>query len=405
MRNRPHVALIIETSKQYGRSLIAGITQYVKAHGPWSVFIEERGIEDPVPRWLRHWDGDGIIARVNDDEMARSLLAMRVPLVNVRQYHTTVPMPEVFEDDQHLCRLAVSHFAEHRFGAFAFCGWPHIPWSVQRGVNFAKSVREAEMGECYCYSPRKPGGRMPPAWEQEQEEVAAWLTSLPKPVAILAANDVRGLQILDACRRINLPVPEQCAVLGVDNEQILCDLADPPLSSIDQDEERIGFEAAALLDRLMRGEARTEGEGPLYIKPLGVVTRTSTDSVAVDDADVAKALRFIRMHACDRISIDDVATHACLSRRVLQRRFKELLGKSPLEEILSVQLGRVQQLLAGTDLKLHAVAERTGFAYVGHMSSFFKARTGITPGEFRRRAQGATAARAGRPVQEMAVRP
>lgn len=386
MRSRPHVALIIETSKQFGRSLIVGVAQYLKAHGPWSIFIEERGIEDPVPRWLRDWDGDGIIARVNHDEMARSLLATKVPVVNVRQYHCTVKMPSVFEDDVHLCRLALSHFAEHRFQTFAYCGWPHIEWSVQRGVNFLRVVREAGLGECLCYAPRRSAEQMPP-WEQEQEDVAAWLQALPKPVAILAANDVRGVQVLDACRRINLPVPEQCAVLGVDNELMLCDLADPPLSSIDQDEERIGYEAAALLDRMMRGESAPRE--PLYIKPLGVVGRTSTDSVAVKDADVAKALRFIRMHACDRISIDDVAAHACLSRRVLQRRFKELLAHSPLEEVLSVQLARVQQMLSETDLKLHSIAERTGFTYVGHLSSFFKARTGLTCGEYRRKAQAA----------------
>ncbi len=408
MKHPPHVALIIETSKQYGRGLIMGIAHYLKGHGPWSVYIEERAIEDPVPTWMRKWKGDGIIARVNSDAMAKSLLGTGVPVVNVRRFQTKVEMPAVFEDDYILCQLALSHFTEHRFRNFGYCGWPHILWSHYRGLHFADVVRAAGFNECHMYAAGQKGAR---SWEQEQDDVSAWLKSLPTPIAIMASNDVRGLQVLDACRRVNLPVPEQCAVLGVDNEVMLCELADPPLSSIDQDEEKTGYEAAAMLDRMMRGEpamapgiavaagsmeAKEIGSvggfaagSAMLIKPLGVVARSSTDSMAVEDADIAKALRFIRVHACERIGIDDVATHACLSRRVLQRRFKKLLGRSPLEEIFLVQMGRIQQMLVETDMKLHAIAERAGFAYVGHMSSFFKGRTGLTCGEYREKARAA----------------
>jgi LacI family transcriptional regulator len=223
------------------------------------------------------------------------------------------------------------------------------------------------------------------SWEREQEDVARWLRSIPKPVGVLACNDIRGIQVLDACRRINLPVPEQCAVLGVDNDPNLCEIADPPLSSIDQDEEKTGYEAAALLERMMQGEKVSNEE--TLVPPLGVVTRSSTDSVAVEDADLAKALRYIRLNACNRISIDDVASHIGLSRRALQRRFKVQLGRTPSDEITAMQLQRIRQMLTETDLKLQVVAERAGFHYVSHLSSFFKSHMAMTPGQYRRQAR------------------
>ena len=171
-------------------------------------------------------------------------------------------------------------------------------------------------------------------------------------------------------------------MLGVDNDVTLCELADPPLSSVDQDLERIGYEAAALLDRLMRG-ARPPAE-PILIEPLGVVSRLSTETVAIEDPAVATALRLIRQHACGNKGIDDLAERTGLSRRVLQRRFKALTGHTLHEELLNSQLARVMQMLAETDLKLESIAARSGFHYVGYMCSFFKARTGLTPGEYRR---------------------
>ena len=209
---------------------------------------------------------------------------------------------------------------------------------------------------------------------------------------MLTCNDIRGLQVLDACRRIALPVPERVAVLGVDNDVVLGELSDPPLSSIDQDLERIGYEAAALLDGLMNGEPAPPG--PVLVKPVGVVSRRSTDAVAIDDPDVAIALRLIRQHACDQIGIDFLAEHTNLSRRVLQRRFKAVTGRTLQEQIHDARLERIKQMLSETDLKLDSIAHRSGFNYIGYMCSFFKNRTGMTPGEYRR-IHGSSSAPAG----------
>lgn len=383
MASYPHVALIVETAKQYDRGLLRGIGQYIKGHGPWSVYLEERGPQDDAPSWLRKWKGDGIIARIRDVAMAEALLATGVPIVELRRQVVEFPLPAVHCDDEALGRLAVGHFQERGFREFAFCGRPEARWSDLRETGFRSGLAEQGYG-CHTYTwPRRTRAL---TWEQEQDDVAAWLASLPHPVGVLACNDIRGLQVLDACRRIDLPVPERVAVLGVDNDVVLCELSDPPLSSIDQDLERIGYEAAALLDRLMGGA--TAGPEPILVEPLGIVTRLSTEIVAIDDPAVAKAVRLIRQNACDRKGIDHLAERIGVSRRVLQRRFKTLTGRTLQDEIAGAQLARLMQLLAETDLKLETVAAKAGFAYIGYMCSFFKKKTGMTPGEYRRLHRG-----------------
>jgi LacI family transcriptional regulator len=310
--------------------------------------------------------------------MADALLAAAVPIVELRT-EVEIGLPTVYCDDAAIADLALRHFMERGFRSFAFCGRSGARWSDLREQAFRHRV--AAVGGRYdVYTPRPR--RQKPTWEEEQEDVAHWLEALSKPVAILAGNDVRGLQVLDACRRIELAVPERVAVLGVDNDVVLCELSDPPLSSIDQDLERIGYEAASLLEGLMSGE--TPPTKPVLVAPQAVVCRLSTDVVAYDDPAVAMALRLIRKHACDQLGIDFLAESTSLSRRVLQRRFKAMTGRTLQEQILEAQLERIKQMLAETGLKLDTIARRAGFNSIGYMCLFFKRRTGMTPGTYRR---------------------
>jgi LacI family transcriptional regulator len=379
MLTYPHVALIVETAKQYDRGLLRGIGRYIKGHGPWSVYLEERGPRDAIPSWLRAWKGNGIIARIKDVPTAEALLATGAPIVELRRQVVGFELPAVHCDDEAIAATAIRHFQVRGFRHFAFCGRPSARWSDLREAAYRRGLAAAEL-DCHSYAWPRPGRSR--SWEQEQDDVARWLAALPHPVGVLACNDIRGLQVLDACRRTALPVPERVAVLGVDNDVALCELADPPLSSIDQDLERIGYEAAALLDRLMGGA--DPPPDPILIEPLGVVIRLSTDSVAIDDPAVATAIRLIRQHACDHRGVDFLAERAGISRRALQRRFKAMTGRTLREELLETQLDRVRQMLAETDLKLEAIAAKAGFRYIGYMCSYFKKRTGTTPGEYRR---------------------
>lgn len=384
MRPTPHVAVLIETSRAYGRGLLEGVAEYVRQYGPWSIYFKPQGLGEAPPSWLKGWKGHGILARIDDATMAGVVRAAGLPAVDLRGRLPGLGLPRVGVDNGALARLAVQHLREHGFRHFAFCGPPpgeHAHMD-QRCDDFSRLVQEAGFS---CTVFRGRSGRHRPSWEQEQEQLADWLRTLPRPVGIMASNDDRGQQLLDACRRGGVAVPDEAAVIGVDNDSILCGLATPPLTSIDVNPQRVGYEAAALLDRLMAGEqAPPEG---IFLDLCRVVTRQSTDVLAIDDAELARAVHFIREHACDGIGVEDVLAAVCLSRSVLERRFKRLLGRTPKAEILAVQVERARQLLAETDLPLGTVARRSGFRNEKYFGDLFFRKTGVRPGAYRRRAR------------------
>jgi LacI family transcriptional regulator len=201
---------------------------------------------------------------------------------------------------------------------------------------------------------------------------------------LMACNDMRGQQVLDACRASDVTVPDEVAVVGVDNEEVLCDLSDPPLSSVVPNAERIGYEAAALLEQMMAGK-KVQAK-PIFIEPSGVVTRRSTEVLAIEDRPVAAAARFIREHACEGIDVGDVLRAVSMSRSALDRHFIKIMGRSPKDEILRVRLNRAKQLLAETDFSQATIAEKVGLEHVEYLSRIFKKRIGLTPSEFRARA-------------------
>jgi LacI family transcriptional regulator len=220
-------------------------------------------------------------------------------------------------------------------------------------------------------------------WKSDQTRLVEWIRSLPKPVGIFATNDLRGQHVLDACAGENIAVPEQAAVIGVDNDELLCNLCNPPLSSVIPDPEQIGYEAAKWLDRLMQGETPTVMTKE--IPPQGIAVRQSSDVFAVSDPILAKALRFIRERACEGMSVQDLVDHLRVSRSWLERSFRRLLNRSPQSAIRMVQIKRCKELLLSTPLSLERIAQLTGFEHPEYMSVVFKRETGDTPGHYRAR--------------------
>jgi LacI family transcriptional regulator len=387
MTRRPRVALLVESSRAYGRGLLHGIAEYIRLHGPWSIFMTERGLGDAPPGWLQGWDGDGVIARIENRKIAHAICELGLPAVDLRGVLPDLEIPLIVTEDEAVSRLAVGHFLERGFRHFAFCGFVNADDSDNRSRAFARLVEEAGH-TCHVYRPsRKPrpaeAGTM--ALEQggliAEAEVAHWVEALPRPVGLMACNDIRGQQVLNACREVGIAVPEEVAVLGVDNDDVLCDLSYPTLSSIVPDTHRIGHEAAALLERMIGGESPPRKS--TLIPPLGVVTRRSTDVLAIEDRHLARAVRFIREHACEGITVEDVLEHVPLSRSVFERRFDQLFGHTPKAEILRARLDRLKQLLAETELPLKQIAFKVGFEHAEYMNVFFKERTGQTPGQYR----------------------
>jgi len=382
MSPQPRVALIVETSKVYGREILLGIGRYLSLHGPWSIFAHERGQDDDDPPWLARWQGDGIITRSRDFSLCRRAHAHGIPVVSVRHLLEKPEFPTVFPDQRLIGQRIASHLITRGFKHFGYCGVPgNKLWERRRHAAFVRSVENAgadcaEYKQTYLADAAKN-------WEKEQSLMVAWLRQLPKPVGIMTAHDTQGVQLLDACRRAGIQVPDEVAVVSVDNDPVLCELASPPLSSLDQNAQKLGYEAAALLHRMMRGESAAPANH--FFEPGEVVTRQSSDVVAVKDVAVAKAVRFIRENACLEIDGRAIARAAGQSRRALEKKFRVVTGRTPMEEVHAIRLRRIKQLLAETDYILPAVAEKCGFAYHEYMSRFFKKMTGLTPGAYRKK--------------------
>jgi LacI family transcriptional regulator len=382
MAKPPHVALLIETSLAYGRGLLRGISCYIHEHGPWSVYFRPQGLDASPPSWLERWQGDGILARINDRKMARAIVQTRLPAIDMRSAIPGLGLPGIGPNNRDIAQLAWRHFIESGLQHFGFSNAPRGQnWFLDvRCEHFRELVEQAGYS-CDAYQPRR-NERGGTAWEQDQERLARWLQNLPKPVGIMACDDDHGLDVLDACLRAGLHVPDEVAVIGVNNDELLCGLSNPPLSSIDVNPERIGYEAASLLDRLMAG-AKPPKEVSEF-SPRGLVVRQSSDVVGVADQQVAEALRYIRTHAGDAIGVAHVADAVDISRSKLERRFVKLLGRTPKQEILRVQLSRAQMLLSHTDLSMPIVAQKAGFASAGYFHEVFRRQIGCTPGAYRR---------------------
>ena len=247
MIQRRSVALLIETSNEYARGLLNGIAEYVHLHDNWSIYLPEQERGAAPPAWLRTWQGDGIIARIETDSIARTLKAKGLPIVDVSAARQIPNIPWVETDDEAIAEMAVDHFVERGFKSLAYCSDPGFNWSVWRAQYFAKACQEA--GCDYYLHESIPRNSSEYTLNDEKRLLAEWIEELPQPVGILACYDIKAQQVLDVCREMGVAVPEEVAVLGVDNDQLLCRLAAPPLSSITCDTHRTGYEAASLLDR------------------------------------------------------------------------------------------------------------------------------------------------------------
>jgi LacI family transcriptional regulator len=376
---RTRVALLIETSNAYARELLHGIQTYARENRHWALHLTEQGRGETPPAWLRSWRGDGMIARVETQSVADAVRQAAIPVVNVSAAELAPECPTVISDSAVIARLAAEHLLERGFRHFGYCGDGRFAWSARHGAHFVRHLRDAGF-ECAVFDSRPADAE---DWEREQRKLAQWIRALPKPAGVMACYDIRGQQVLDVCRATGVAVPDDVAVIGQHNDELLCDLCDPPLSSVVPNARRAGYEAAALLDRMLRGKGKAAQV--VLIEPVGVVTRQSTDVLAVSDPQISAAVRFIREHACERIRVEDARQVAALSRTLFERRFRRLLGCAPYEQILKVRLAQARELLALTNLTLAEISERTGFSSPEYFSAALHKRLQTTPSKLRQR--------------------
>jgi LacI family transcriptional regulator len=331
------------------------------------------------PQWLKGWKGDGIIARTFNAKQAKMLKSTRLPRVELLGLpkHGTA---EVHTDFDGEALLAVDHFWDRGLRHFAYfsCG---IAWWIQR--CFEAYSRLLQRRGCSCDIYRTPiCGQDMRSWnERHVPDLVQWLRVLPRPVGILTPNDIYAVHLLDVCREIKIAVPEEIAILGRSNDTVICETVRPTLSSLDLDVRRVGYEAARVLDLKMLGR-RAPGE--VIVSPLHVAVRQSTDLMVIKDHDVVQAMQFIRDSACTNISVPRVAEEVGLSRRVLERRFQQHLGRTPKDEILRVRIETAKMLLVRTDNSRESIARRCGFASPSYFSMAFHRIVGMKPQAYRR---------------------
>lgn len=371
-----HVALLVETSNEYARGILRGVREYVAARGGWSLYLVEHSRLDTDFSWLEGWSGDGVLARVENAETAAFIRRLGLPTVDLSAARLVPELPGAETDDDHIARWAVEHFVERGVRHLAFCGDDRYGWSIARGDAFA--AHAARHGVTAQQFHLRPTGTR----ATDRARLSTWLRELPKPVGVMACYDIAGQEVLEACTIAGLAVPDEVAVIGVDNDELLGTLSSPALSSIEPDTRRTGFLAAELLDALMAGEVVEPGLR--LIPPVRVVVRQSSDLLSVSDELVAEALRFIRDHADRSVGVAEVQRTVGLSRRALDLRFVKHLGRTTHAEILRVRMGRVADLLTTTDWTLPRIAERLDFAHAESMGAAFKKYTGRSPGRYRR---------------------
>lgn len=379
------VALFFETTTSNDRNMLRGVAKYSLLRGPWLLdckfhpfYVKGRNIWNKVINELKSWQPEGIIAHV-DPKKSKDLLELNTPTVlGILTEPEYQEVPYFADDNKRIGNMAAEHLVGLGFKHFGFCGFNNFFWSQQRCESFKQTI-ESNGFEVNIYQP--PSNRFRSLLRDERFAVSKWLQSLPKPAAVMACNDVRGQQVIDSCRLVNFSVPEEVAVLGVDNDDLICDTTSPPLSSIALDSYDAGYKVAKLLDEMMTKKKIVRKIIPVH--PTHVVTRQSSDILAIEDQEVAKAIRFIRINAKLNTTVDEVVDQTTLARRALEQRFKKTIHRTISNEIKRVCIERISKMLRETNMPVYKIAADLGSYNSEHLARTFRKETGMSPREYR----------------------
>jgi len=373
------VAIVVQPTRPYCRRVLRGIAA-VGAQARWEYLLLPL---EARPALASLTDGylHGVIGHFADQATARALAREGLPVVDISGVRGGIGLPCVVSDDAAVGRLAAAHLLSLGLPHFGFFGTGAHYFSLLRQQGFAQAIGGAGL-TCHALVDGSGKGMSD---NRANGRFETWLRELPKPIGILAADDARALQLLAACRKLAIRVPQSVAVVGVDNDEVFCDLADPPLSSVALATQRIGYEAGRMLDQLMAGAAVPNEH--LLIPPVTIVPRRSSDLPAVIDPDVAAAVRFIVLHVGDQLRVADVLREVAMSRSTLDRRFRKLLQRTPAVEIRNAQVAEARHLLEDTDESMEKIAAAAGFSNAKQFGSTFRRVTGTTPTAYRRNAR------------------
>lgn len=384
MITRPpkRIALAFNRDRSYWRRVLRGLLRLEQARSEWELHGVKSLTSDHLDR-LNRWRPDGIIADIADPEMEKTLARLDIPVIDVSDKRTSGVISGVGVDHVAVGQLAARHLIELGFRDFAYFG--DNSWeSCRRQLDgFMSEVQQKIPGGTISTPPPLPSLDMSQAWTSADDVLAEWLESIPRPFGMMLGDDEWGLWITQIAHRAGLRVPEDVAIIGVNDDTLHCELASPALSSIQVPLSRIGYESGMLLATLMKDKKIKKQH--ILLPPLGIAPRQSTSVLAVDDEDLAAAVKFIENASHRPISVDDILDNVPISRRLLERKFREHLGRSPLQEIRIAHLKKAKSLLIETDDTLQDVADHSGFGNMYHLCRVFKRETGETPITYRRK--------------------
>jgi len=379
----PKVILLIDTARSYGRGLLEGIAKYSNLHGPWifywkaPFYRESGGRELTLPR-LRGLNADGIIMR--EQKKTKEIISMGLPTIVAPWKEPFPGVANIITDSVAIGRMAAEHLLHRGFRHFGYCGFGDMfYWCRERSEGFSKRIAKTGFQTHFYQQPKSRAQRL---WENEQILIADWLKSLPKPIGLMACTDDRSRDVMEACKIAGLNVPDEIAVVGADNDEILCNLCDAPLSSVAFNIEKAGYKAAELLDKLMAGKKMANQT--ILAQPTHVVTRQSTDILAIEDKEIAEAVRFIHRHCREPIQVGDVVDAVAFSRRSLYKRFHKVLGHSPNDEIRHVRVEQIVRMLVETNLPVSKIALALGYSSVAHIARYFRQEKGMNLQSYRK---------------------
>ncbi len=386
-KSSKNVLVLVESSSGYGRACLRGIGRYTRSHDRWLIRHmphDQMPVLNPNIPWK--WDWDGVIARIGSPQVLRLVRRLGLPTVDVMSMTRMDGVGIVNCDNQRIVQLAIEHLTANGLRHLGFCGVPGMQFSDDRERVF-KAYRGTPGLTLHTFpvasskpSQLKSSGQR---WLRDLQRLRAWIESLPKPVGIVACNDTRAWHVIEMCRAAQLHVPHTVAVVGVDDDDAICELCSPTISSVDPNPEAVGFEAARALDRLMRGEPPTDQ--PLLIPPLGVEKRESSDTQAFEHDDLNEAIRFIRDNTDNSINVGSVVAHIGRSRSTLERRFRDYLGCTMYDYIQRHRIDRVKRLLLQTNYPAAQIARMLDFNTSTYFTAAFRKHVGMTPGQFRSR--------------------
>ena len=388
-RTRRHVAIAYPLAVPHMTVFLRGVMDYAQRHGGWSLTtsppsLTGAGEETLTLHGLRGWPGHGVMAALLNHADIRLARRLRLPVLNMASTFRDTGIPRVRPDHYAMGRLAAEHLLERGLRRLAYYG-VHGRWFSEercRGL-----VECAEQAGATCDVLEVPEHSGPWAnWQKRTGLLVRWLKQLRPPIGLLAVQDYRARAVIEECDRLGLRIPHDVAVIGMEDDPTLCEFCRPTLSSVSRDSWRMGVESAEMLDRLMDGlPTRLD----VAIPPVGVVARQSTDTIAVEDPQLAAAVHFIHDHLGKPFGIDRVVQAASISRRQLEARFHRVLGCTPYDYLSRKRIERAKQILSASGrTKLHNVSMACGFPSVERMRLVFKRLTGMTPLEYRRAVKG-----------------